>query len=298
MADFAIAWLDQREALDQAARNPLLLEQLLHWRAGRKKLNIMVLGTGTGSNFRFLAPRLGGRQEWLLLDKDLRLLAGLPPRLQGWALALNLEVRYQESAVCVRGAQTDYYVKYRLLDLAAGLSSLDLQGVDLVTASALLDLVSRNWCETLAVSCRKAGAAVFITLSYDGKVHWHPEDPDDEQIRHWVNQHQLTDKGFGPALGLHATHYLADLLKCLDYRVYLGRGDWRLGISDGEVQGVLAKGFTQAAKAIVPDSAIRVDAWLERRIKMLARSTLTVGHLDLFAKLSAANNRTGYPHPS
>ena len=96
-------------------------------------------------------------------------------------------------------------VETRCLDL----STLDdreiFDGRQLVTASALLDLVSEPWLCALANRCAECGAAALFALSYDGRIACSPEDPDDGAIVSLVNEHQRTDKGFGPALGPDAT---------------------------------------------------------------------------------------------
>jgi len=67
----------------------------------------------------------------------------------------------------------------------------------LVTASALLDLVSEDWLAALAARCRESGAAILFALSYDGRIRCSPEEPNDATICALVNEHQRTDKGFG-----------------------------------------------------------------------------------------------------
>ena len=57
----------------------------------------------------------------------------------------------------------------------------------------------------LAALCAASGAAALFALSYDGRIDCSPEDPDDAAIVALVNEHQRTDKGFGPALGPDAT---------------------------------------------------------------------------------------------
>src|SRR4029078_10130503 len=73
--------------------------------------------------------------------------------------------------------------------------------IDLVTASALLDLVSKTWLERLAAETVARSISVYATLSYDGRVELAPLDPFDASIVAAVNAHQRTDKGFGTALG-------------------------------------------------------------------------------------------------
>ena len=80
---------------------------------------------------------------WLLVDHDPGLLAQVPA-------ASGVETRCLE------------------------LSTLDdreiFDGRALVTASALLDLVSEEWLRVLAVRCAESGAAVLFALSYDGRI--------------------------------------------------------------------------------------------------------------------------------
>src|SRR5690606_7817399 len=86
-ASFSADWLRQREPFDRAARNgaaghlrlPTRLSafrppQGVPWR-------VIDLACGTGANLRWLAPVLGGEQEWLMLDHDAALLQRLPSAL-------------------------------------------------------------------------------------------------------------------------------------------------------------------------------------------------------------------------
>ena len=76
------------------------------------------------------------------------------------------------------------------------------EGVHLVTASALLDLVSSDWIAWLARRCREAGAAALFALNYDGWSRCTPTDSDDEFVLEHFNRHQRSnDKGFGLAAG-------------------------------------------------------------------------------------------------
>src|SRR4051812_25990926 len=72
-------WLALREDADAAARAPDLVELVrvhLAVVAGRRPSAVIRdLGCGTGSMGRWLAPRLSGPQEWVLHDRDPRLLA-------------------------------------------------------------------------------------------------------------------------------------------------------------------------------------------------------------------------------
>ena len=78
MSSFSAEWLALREPVDAASRNLELTTRLLNWRQRFNTLPVLDLASGTGANFRFLAPRLGGGQHWRLIDHDSKLLAQSP----------------------------------------------------------------------------------------------------------------------------------------------------------------------------------------------------------------------------
>src|SRR5918994_737676 len=114
MSSFSAEWLALREPADAAARSKPLAERAVR-ALPSDRVRAVDLGTGTGSNVRFLAPYLPPDQEWLLVDEDERLLRLLPSRLAG----LRFDAR-----------------RVNLADLGnCGV----IEGHRLVTASALLD---------------------------------------------------------------------------------------------------------------------------------------------------------------
>src|SRR5690606_35877728 len=123
-----------------------------------------------------------------------------------------------------------------LVDLAASLEKLALPRHSLVTASALLDLVSADWLRRLSAFCAEAEAAVLFALTYDGRIEAMPRHPDDELVRELVNRHQTTDKGFGPALGPAAAAAAVDAFVERGYEVTSAPSDWRLHPGQRELQ--------------------------------------------------------------
>jgi hypothetical protein len=152
-------------------------------------------------------------------------------------------------------------------------------GVDLITASALLDLVSEAWLERLVALQRHTEAALLMVLSVDGRIAWSPTDADDLSVTEVVNRHQRTDKGFGPALGARAVEVLHSLLATAEGQVLLSPSDWLLGNADRELQLALLAGYVDVA-AVAVDG---IDAWAARRRQLIAggQSHLTIGHGDL-----------------
>jgi hypothetical protein len=256
-------------------------------------LHALDLATGTGANVRYLADedKVDGPQHWTMVDHDQALLDRVPVRMSAWAAARG-GVLVQEHAGLrlLRSGRPDS----TFMPLHAELRTLDHQelfaGCDLVSASALLDLVSESWLRRLAERCRVAGAAVLFALTYDGRLECSPAEPEDGLVRDLVNRHQRTDKGFGPALGPAAVDCCEQVLAALGYRVETDHSDWLLLPVMSELQRHLIDGWTEAAIGIAPDQAAVLQQWRTRRLEHVEghRSELTVGHRDLAASLESA----------
>jgi len=265
MAETLSDWLALREAADAAARSVALTRAVAEKLPHDRPLRAVDLGTGTGSNIRYLMPRLAADvQQWLLVDAD--------PTLLSKAVR---SLRPMHSIV----------VETREMNLGA-LDARLFSRRDLVTASALLDLVSERWLGELASECRTAGAAVLFALTYDGRSHCDPPEPEDDEVRGLMNRHQRqNDKGFGRAAGPDAVAIAERSFAEAGYHVMREPADWVLAPDSRELQRQLVDGWAVAAREMAPDRSAAIDDWLRRRLEHIVagRSRITVGHEDLGA---------------
>lgn len=291
MGDFTAEWLALREPADAAARSERLLQAVAARFAPETNLTVLDIGAGTGSNARYLAARLHPQQQWLLVDHDPSLLIEASQRLRAWGEARGLVVSRDESAWRVEGEGLAVTFSTKLADLV-DLSTASELFLDrrLVTASALLDLVSAPWVESLASECRVTGAAGLFALTYDGRIDCSPEEPGDDEIRQLVNEHQGHDKGFGPALGPTACAVAAECFGALGYSVEREASDWHLEPDAGELQRQLIEGWSRAAVQMAPDRSAFIREWTDRRLTHVldGHSRLVVGHEDLAVWLPGA----------
>ncbi|MGE0816107.1 MAG: cyclopropane-fatty-acyl-phospholipid synthase family protein [Vicinamibacterales bacterium] len=265
MESFSAEWLALREPVDHAAR----ADALVNWIGARLDPSggprALDLACGTGSNVRYLAPKLAAIRQWTLVDHDAVLLD----------LARHLALPDE------KGARAR--VETARLDLR-DLDALPIAGHALVTAAALLDLVSADWLDGLVDRCRAAGAGVLFALSYDGRIECRPADEWDARIRDLVNEHQVTDKGFGPALGPAAAAAAAERLARAGYDVETAASDWVLDARQAPLVRLLLDGWAGAARAISPADGGAIADWRVRADRRLdAGLKLHVGHTDVAA---------------
>jgi len=263
MSGFSAQWLALRESHDLRARNPKVLDAVATSLGTRDALSIVDLACGAGSTVRALGPHLPARQHWDLVDNDPRLLA----------------------VACSGQFSDDVTLNAVRLDLSSDFAAAFDGTKDLITISALLDLVSEDWLDRLAHHVAAQRLRVYAALTYDGRIELSPADPLDAAITSAVNAHQRTDKGFGPALGPSAAASAIAKFEALGYAIVKGQSDWTIGTADQEMQQELLAGWAGAASEINSLSRPDIDNWLARRRSAVeARvSTMRVGHVDFLA---------------
>src|SRR5437867_5484694 len=289
-SEFKPDWLALREPADAAARSSRLTRLLADRLPATQDLHVLDIATGTGANLRYLQAYLPADQSWLLVDRDVILLDEVSPRLRSWCAGRGLTIASDHEGLVMSNGRSTCRVRTERVDVAGDLdarANVMFNGVGLVTASALLDLVSENWLRTISRRCREARAAALFALTYDGRIDCSPEEPEDNVIRQLVNEHQRTDKGFGAALGPSASAMAVQCFSELGYEVQCEPSDWVLDPEMRHLQQELIEGWIGAAVAIDPSRRLTFEGWRERRLAHVAegRSRLIVGHQDLAAWL-------------
>jgi hypothetical protein len=299
MNAFTGDWLHLREPFDHAARESAcaalgLSVQLARWRQRSHggPLAVIDLACGHGANLRALAAGLGGAQRWRLLDHDPALLAVVPDALARWAHRQGYRYTGEGHAgpaqsIEIAGPDFHAHVVCERVDLARDLADLDLGLAPLVTASALLDLVSASWLQALIEKARTARGALWFGMTVDGRTAWDPADAGDERVHGLFGQHQHRDKGFGPAMGSQAVAVALRQMARAGYDRRQAPTDW---VIDGklapQMQLAMVEGMAAAALEENPPAADAVRAWKARRTAGVGSSCLRVGHVDIVATLA------------
>lgn len=298
-AGFAADWLHLREPSDRRARDAAAtttgsagwIGALRRATAGRS-LRVVDLGCGTGATLRWLAPRLGGAQQWIAIDQDDALLQAWPATMASWAAAVGHE-RCGASRdlhgprLRIDGRGWSAGIERRRLDLGSDLGALPLHDADLICASAFIDLASRAWLAELHARAQRqrCKAAWCFALTVDGRIEWDPVVAGDAEIAAHFALHQRRDKGLGgPALGPDAAGAARHLFAKEGYAVTEARSDWLLeGAADQALRAAFIDGMAIAAAEQAPAATLAVQRWRDARLAALDRTRLRVGHVDLVA---------------
>lgn len=260
------AWLDLREQADAVARDPGLVDELRHRLPAGGPLVAHDLGCGSGAMTRWLAPQLPGPQQWVLHDRDATLLR----------LAAGVGVRSADGAAVTVETRPD--------DLTE-LHARDLAGASLVTASALLDVLTAEQARRIVSASTAAGCPALITLTVVGRVGLTPPDPSDAALTHAFNAHQRRRVGGHRLLGPDATAFTTAAFARAGAAVLVRPSCWRLDASHQDLLGEWLAGWIDAACEQEPGLAPVARGYARRRAAELARGDLrvVVHHRDLLA---------------
>jgi hypothetical protein len=257
-------WLDLREQADAAARSRELVDLVRERLPVGGTAVVHDLACGSGSMGRWLAPLLLGPQRWILHDRDadlLALAASRPP-------------------VAADGAAVE--ADTRVSDITR-LAPTELADASLITASALLDLLTREELAAVVGTCAAVGCPVLFTLSVTGYVALEPKDELDVRLAAAFDAHQRRSTLRGRLLGPDAVDAAAEAFRRLGAEVVVRPSPWRLCAADAPLTFDWLTGWLDAAFEQEPALAVDARLYARRRLRDAGagRLAVTVAHADL-----------------
>ena len=258
-------WLLLREPADAAARSAELADRLGRQLAVAGRLVIHDLGGGSGAMGRWLAPRLPGPQHWVVHDRDPDVLELAATDLAGPAAdgaPVTVETRRSDVAPPAPG---------------------DLAGASLITASALLDMLSVDELAAMVGACAEIGCPILLALTVVGRVALTPADPLDSRMAAAFNAHQRRTTTAGRLLGPDAVAAAVETLCSTGAEVLVRPSPWRLDAAHADLTAEWLAGWVGAACEQGPALAAEAGAYVDRRMAEASVGDLcvTVDHADL-----------------
>src|SRR5450755_103953 len=165
--------------------------------------------------------------------------------------------------------------------LAAG----DLAGASLITASALLDMLTADELERFVTSCADARCPALLTISVIGRVDLTPADPLDKRFAAAFNAHQRRTTGGRRLLGPDAVGAAVDAFTRRGADLVVRPSPWRLGAAQAALAAEWFSGWVSAACEQRPQLTAATAAYARRRLAeaTAGRLSVAVHHLDLLA---------------
>jgi len=153
----------------------------------------------------------------------------------------------------------------------------ELAGASLITASALLDMLTADELARMLGACIAVGRCpILLAMTVVGRVTLTPADPLDAQIVAAFNAHQRRGGRLGPDAVEAAVEQLPG-------EVLVRPSPWRLGATHAELMTEWFGGSVAAACEQEPALAAEAGAYRDRRLAQAAAGELavTVDHADL-----------------
>jgi hypothetical protein len=290
MSKFAAQWLELREPVDHRSRNQDLQTQVIDYLTKMKTvypgiIRLTDLGSGTGSNLRALAPQLGSMQHWTLIDYDVALLHTARATLLAWANSeintsipgITVDPSTQIKPLAIIKQNKTIIIEFKCVDLYKDYQVILDEPADIVTAAAFFDLVAESW---LTEFCTYLSKPLYTVLTYDGIEKWSPPNIIDIDILKAFHRHQITDKGFGPALGPAATVHMQSILRDHHFNTLCTASPWTMDHRDRDLIEQLAIGTARAVREIDAIPKHITEQWEQSRRQA---NNCEIGHIDLFA---------------
>ena len=213
---------------------------------------------------RWLAPRLPGPQHWVLYDHDADLLRHAAAGMAGMPGRVTVETRQRDITRLTPG---------------------DLDGATLITASALLDMLTADEVGRVVAACAGAGCPALLTVSVIGGVELTPTDPLDADLGAAFNAHQRRTVDGRRLLGPDAVEAAVAEFRRHGVGVRVRSSPWQLGVDHAELASEWFTGWVAAACEQRPELARPAAAYARRRLADAAAGRLgvVVQHTDLLA---------------
>ena len=243
MHEFQNKWLNLRETVDRNSRNKRILYLINKFFKNKKNIRIVDLGSGTGSNYRFLKSQLLNNQYWFFVD-----------------------ISHQSTNYFKKNIKLSSKIKktnFKIVDAINNLEKINFNDYNLVTGSAFLDILPKTWFKNFH-KLNVDTEIVYFALNYNGNFKFFPKHKDDKRILNIFNKDQKSDKGIGEvAVGPDCTELINKVFK-RTHKTYVLDSRWYVS-KNYEFQIY----FLNFCREIIQKNKLNFDDWLKFRLKSI-----------------------------
>lgn len=286
-------WLEERYRLDAGARNKHVERAVLEAFQGFPPLYVLDVGSGLGANARYYSCLFSSNQEWILVEKSEVLSLRAIPSLRFWAeankwmteeLSEGLQVWMSEKEVRIKSIKASFFDSSEIVDLFR---------INLVTANAVMDLVSEDQFVTFAENLISNRIPLLATMNYES-MYFEPEDEEDVEFIALYERHMKRSQEFGSAMGPDSTRRIIDFSVKRGCPVIYGKSTWNIDYGDLKMMQFLFRFINQALSENICSNGerVRMEAWFRRKRQQVKNQKLkmVVEHSDIFVRMDKAKS--------
>ena len=281
---FSKSWINMRIHYDDLARSTILIDFVKKQNASNN-YKLVDMCTGSGSFLIWTLKRGLLFTDTILIDNDMNLLKSIKSNMRRYLKNiftiksntnnLNLVISdalQKNSNVKIKKADCDTY----------HMKDLDTY---VISYSAALDLMSKSSIDTSLKKIEKNNI-LFYSLCFDGTIKWKKSHPFDKYITSFFNNHQMSDKGFGKALGYKSISFVTQRAKKLGYTVKTADSPWVVSNKSNQDKLFLKRYILDIKKTLyhmegIDRSMLRL--WYSEKLDQILNKKIKVhvGHKDL-----------------
>jgi len=261
MHKFENTWLYQREKIDNLSKNLKIIDKINSALKDLENINILDLGTGTGSNFRFLSKKIKHKNQfWTLMDISRSSLYEAKKKI-----VLNNKVKK---------------VSLKYNDVIKNIKKTDFNQFDLVTGSAFLDIMPYKWFKDFH-KFNQNTKIIYFSINYNGYFKFDPHHFLDDHILKLFNKDQQSKKdGKVNAVGSDCPEIIKSFFS-KSHKTFLLNSNW-IDIKNKKFQ-LMYLNFCK--NVINKNKKNSLDEWLEFKKEKIFnnKSKLNVYNKDFLA---------------
>ena len=174
MHKFNNSWLFQREKIDNLSKSKLLIQKINNSLKDFDNIRIIDLGTGTGSNFRYLSKKIKFKnQYWTLMDIS-------KSSLNEARNNINFNKKIKKISIINN-------------DIIKNINKTKFDNFDLVSGSAFLDIMPKKWFKSFYHKNINT-KIIYFSINYDGLFKFYPNHKLDKKVLSLFNYDQKSKK--------------------------------------------------------------------------------------------------------
>ena len=206
MHKFENNWLFEREKIDNLSKSKFIIKKINSCLSAHDEVRIMDLGTGTGSNFRYLAKKIKAKKiSWILIDIS------------------------KESLIEVKKNILKNHTKDKISiinqNVIKNIDKIKFESSDLVSGSAFLDIMPLHWFKSF-YKYNVNTKLIYFSINYDGYFKFYPLHKDDKTVLNLFNADQRSAKHKNDlAVGPNCTKLIEMQFK-KTHKIYSYKSNW------------------------------------------------------------------------